>query len=106
MAEKFSRIERARQFMPFSALKGFENLIDERNFIPTPRRRPSEEKAQSISLRLSKIKKGTAVEIIYYDVSSYKRLCGCVREIDTVFKRLTVGSVEVRFSDIFDIRLV
>ena len=100
---KFSRVERARQFMPFAALKGFESLIADRENIKAKRRIPSEEKCRMISRILASVTKGSFIELLYYDTDSYKRVSGRVCDIDCVFGRLVVGESRVSFEDVFDI---
>ena len=50
--EKSSKADRARQFMPFSALRGFEELIREVEHTPTPRRELSEYEAEILGKKL------------------------------------------------------
>ena len=50
--------DRARQFLPFDALKGFKQAIKEREKIKVDKIELSEEMANVISYKLRQIKKG------------------------------------------------
>ncbi|MBQ7292380.1 MAG: hypothetical protein IJW79_01430 [Clostridia bacterium] len=104
--ERYSRTERARQFMPFAALKGYETLLHEQERLETPRRLPSEEKSIQLSVRLSQVKKGENVETLYYENNAYQRINGVVRDIDYTYKTITIDNCKILFSDIFDFKIL
>ena len=54
---KMTNLERARQFMPFAALRGFEEMIRQQTKEVTPRRELSEEDAARLSKRILQIEK-------------------------------------------------
>ena len=49
---KMSREERAKQFMPFAALKGYEEALKEKEKIVVPRRELSEETKEQLDRRI------------------------------------------------------
>lgn len=99
-------IERARQFMPFAALKGYDELIRERQQLKESRRELYEDKAEMLSRRMSNVRKGMFVRICYYSGSSYASAEGTVTEFDHVFRVMAISSrteLRLSFDDIYDI---
>ena len=63
--------DRARQFLPFDALKGFKEAIKERQKIKVDKIELSEEMASELSYKLSQVKKGMIIKVIHYDSEEY-----------------------------------
>lgn len=101
--EKNSKADRARQFMPFAALRGFEAMIREQTREVTPRRELSEYDAERLSKKMSAIEKGDMVCVTYYDHDAYVKMEGIVSDIDVPFRRLRVIKTVIPFDDIWDI---
>lgn len=96
-------INRAKQFMPFDALKGFKEAIKEKERIIVPFNEPTEEDIIRINDTLTKLKKGMMVKITYYDKDSYVLIEGLVSKIDPIKNSITVVKKEVLFKYIKDI---
>lgn len=101
--EKNSKADRARQFMPFSALRGFEEMIRESEREVTPRRELSEYEAEILSRKLLRVQRGDVVRVTYYCVDSYVRMTGMVSQIDLPMRTLRVIKTNISFDDILDI---
>ncbi len=100
MEKKPSNPDRARQFMPFAALRGFEELIREQERKPEPRRTLSEEDAAALSRRLSQVERGNVVRVTHYDGNAYKTTVGMVSDIDFATRSLRIVKTVIRFDDI------
>lgn len=98
--------ERAKQFMPFSALKGFDDMIKVENKEPSDRKIFSEEDSDNIGHVLGEIKKNDVVKITFYETDGYVTLTGIVAKIDYDMKRLTVVKRVIDFKDIYFIEKV
>lgn len=87
-----NRAERAKQFMPFDALKGLreELLIRERMALRASRRELFEEEAEQLSHAILSLAPGARVELLIYDDGYYRSLVGEVLSVDTVFSRLVL----------------
>ena len=57
MPERRPRADRAQQFMPFAALKGYYDLIRERERVAEPKRELTDEQALELSRKLSQLKR-------------------------------------------------
>lgn len=101
--EKNSRADRARQFMPFSALRGFEELIQQQTAASEARRELSEEQAAVLSAKLAQVARGMLVAVRFYDRIGYVTMHGMISEVDFSVRTLTVIKRKIRFADIIDI---
>ena len=103
--EKRSREERACQFMPFAALRGFEELLREKTKEITPRREHSDEEAAALSAKLLRAERGMLVTVIYYEKDGYVEKSGMLSDVDLTMRRLTVVKQSISFDDLWDIRV-
>lgn len=101
--EKNSKADRARQFMPFSALRGFEEMIRAQTREVTPRKELSEYDAARLSKKMYALQKGDMVRVTYYDRDAYVKLEGIVSDIDIPLRTLRVIKTAIPFDDIWDI---
>ena len=97
--------DRAGQFMPFSALKGFYDLIREKERIVVPRHEIAEDKAAELSEKMKTVEKGNMVKVVYYSDGEYVSSEGIVTKIDLVFRKLTIVKTEIDLDDIWDIEI-
>lgn len=99
--------DRAVQFAPFDALKGYSGMLSQLQNKPEPRRLLSEEAAEVLSARLAALRQGDRVLLRYYDVRvrRYKNICGTVREADFTFCTLRIGRFVIPFSDVHALRV-
>ena len=58
---------RAKQFMPFSALKGYEEALRAKEKIVVEKKELSEEQAAELDYRLHQIRKNDMVKVVYFD---------------------------------------
>lgn len=100
---KMSVADRAKQFAPFSALKGLEEALKEKERILVERAELSEDSAAELSGRLSRIKKGMKIKVVYYSGGEYVSEEGMVTRIDEIFRKLTVVKTEINMDDIIKI---
>ncbi len=98
--------DRAMQFAPFAALKGYYESVREQERITEPKRELSEDEAEEVSNTLNKLTLGTTVKIRYYDVDAYTTIVGVVSEINLPYRRLKVVKTTVPFDDIYSIELL
>ena len=93
--------DRARQFMPFSPLKGYYDLIEKCERIKEPKIELTEDMLEIISQKLNKIEKGIMIKVKYYDVDSYVEIEGMISNIDKIYNNLTVIKTVIKFEDIY-----
>ena len=99
------KADRARQFMPFAALTGYYEVIKQREKIIEPRKELSEDEAEILSSKLSKIQKGMLVTLTYYKEDCYEILTGLVSNIDSIYRTITIVKTKIAIDDVCDIRI-
>ncbi len=100
------RTDRASQFMPFSALKGFDEALRLKERIEVEREDLSEETLEYLDYQLSLLKVGSMVSIIYYDQGSYIKKTGLISNIKKDAGYLTVVTTDISFDNIKEIELI
>ena len=96
---------RACQFAPFAALKGYERLIAEREKVTVPKKELTEEMATELSQKMNSVKKGMMVKVVHYKNNEYIQTEGIVTKFDITMRKLSVVKLEIDFDDIADIEL-
>ena len=71
---------RAKQFMPFTALKGLPEALAAKEKIVVPKILRTEEMEQELDRQAAEIKKGIILSVIYYHNDEYIKLTGMVAE--------------------------
>ncbi len=102
---KMSTADRAKQFMPFSALKGLEDALKEKEKIIVPKIELSEDSAAELDRKMHAIKRGKIATIVYYDNENYLKITGMVAQIDENKRIMQIVNTKINFDDIYDIIL-
>ncbi|MDD2978660.1 MAG: YolD-like family protein [Hespellia sp.] len=100
---KMNREERAKQFMPFAALKGYEEALHSREKIVVPKMELSEEYAQGLDRKFQQVKKKDIITVVYYSNKEYLKVTGMVSAIDETSRILRIVNCKIKFDDIYDI---
>lgn len=105
MQEK-NRAERAKIFMPFAALKGFENALREKEKVIVSKRELSEEELEKLNQKMTLLEKGQMIKIIYFSNGEYIELQGLVARLDKVLGNITVVNTNIDFKDILSLEII
>ncbi len=101
-----SKVDRARQFLPFDALKGFSEALRKKEEIYTDKIELSEEMQEKLSNDLLKIEKGKSITVIYYYNRQYVKLEGIVKKIDFNYRKIILeNDLKIFFDDIYRIEV-
>ena len=102
------REERAKQFVPFDAMKGLQEALRDREerHSRVERHDISEEQMEKNSEVLSLLTKGSVVKVNCYRAFHDVTVTGTVSMIDTIFKYLILGSEKYMFCDIYEIEIL
>lgn len=100
---KMSAQERAKQFMPFAALKGYPEALRKKEKVVRQKADLSEEYQEELNRRLLQIKKGDVVTVVYYCEEEYLKITGMADEINKASRRLKVADAVISFDNIYDI---
>ncbi len=102
---QMDRSNRAKQFMPFDALKGLREALQEKERILVPKRELSEEQKEELDYKLRQIKKMDMVTVEYFQNGEYVQVTGVVTRIDETSRVLKIVNRKIDFGDIFAIKM-
>ena len=95
--------ERAKQFLPFAAVKGLNEALEKKEKVVVKRIDMTEERAMMLDEQLSGMKQGDRVEVSYYDKDRYVTVSGHVTGVDVIYKRLIIDDLSISFEDILEV---
>ena len=100
---KMSREDRAKQFMPFAALKGYEEALKKKEKLVVPKIEVSEEDAEMLDAKLRRLRKNQIVTVVYFSGGEYLKKTGMISRIDKTARILRIVNTKIVFDDIYDI---
>ena len=105
---KMSREMRAKQFMPFAALKGYEDALRAKEHIVVPRAELSEERLNELDEVFSELSVGCMVECIYYSAGeeNYIKKTGILTRIDKDSGLIKIVNTSIGIKDIYDLKKI
>lgn len=95
--------DRAKQFIPFAALRGYDGYIRQKEYSPEPRRELSEDEAEILSRKMSRAKCGQLLKVTHYANGKYITTEGMTADVDEENRTITLVKTVIRFDDITDI---
>ena len=100
-----NREERAKQFMPFDALKGLREELKRREekYLKEKKKELTEEQIEQLSKKVAVLKKGDGVVVTFYYDGHYVELTGVLTGINTAYKYLMVDGAKISFDNIYEI---
>ena len=103
-----NRIERAKQFLPFDALKGLQEALrkKERETEKVERVELSEERLEELENKFNRVKKGDIVCIKYYKNEKYVKVKGSITKMDYIKKRIQINNEDVSIYDVIFIKSI
>lgn len=105
MVSKMSREDRAKQFMPFAALKGYPDALRKKEKIIVPKIELSEESKEELDWKLRQVHKNDIVTVVYFYKDEYLRITGMVSRIDETARVLKIVNTKISFENLYDILL-
>lgn len=100
---KMSREERAKQFMPFAALKGYAEALQKKEKIVVPKKELSEEHKLYLNEKFQHIKKNDIITVTYFYRGEYLKKTGMVSRLDEAAGVICIVNTKISFDDIYDI---
>ena len=87
-----AKTARAKQFLPFDALKGLQEALREKEIEYEERKELSEETLHELDDILNRIERGDIVAIKYYKARRYSEIKGRVTKIDVIKKKIQIDN--------------
>ena len=101
------RVDRAKLFVPFDALKGLQEILREKEKEVEERKELSEESLMELQEELNKVEIGSTVFIKYYKNKKYNDITGIVTKINFVKKKIIINEdIIINMCDIIELKLV
>jgi len=97
--------ERAKQFLPFAAVKGLPEALAKKEIVSIAKVEISEEVAMELDEKMHRIQNGETITVTYYDSGTYVQLTGAVVQIDPIFRTLQIEDTFIEMDDILDLAL-
>lgn len=99
------RVDRAKLFVPFDALKGLQEILREKEREVEERKELSEESLMELQEELNKVEIGSTVFIKYYKNKKYIDITGVVRKINFVKKKIIINEdIMINMCDIIELK--
>lgn len=100
---KMSPADRAKQFMPFAALKGYEEALRRKEKIIVEKVELSEEMKDELDRQFKLIGQNDIITVVYYAEEEYLKITGMVARIDVDARYLKVVNTKIAFENIYSI---
>lgn len=95
--------DRAKQFMPFAALKGYEDALRRKEKIIVEKVELSEEMKDELDRQFKQINRNDIITVVYYAEEEYLQITGMVARIDIDARYLKVVNTKIPFENIYSI---
>lgn len=96
---------RAKQFAPFSALRGLPDELAAVEKIVVPKVELSEYMEEELNNMLSVLKPGDMATVVYFSNDEYIKVTGMIARIDIECRRLQIVEKRISFDDIYSINI-
>lgn len=97
--------DRAKQFMPFSPLTGYDQMISSIEKVDRKIKVLDEEEVYKINEKLSLLKKGDIVNVIFFEKEDCLKISGMVSNVDQALEVIKVVKTEIKFKNILEISI-
>ena len=94
---------RAKQFVPFAAVKGYEEALRAKEKIVVEKIELSEEKKAELDFKLHQITRNDIITVVYFYKDEYIKLEGMVSRLDVAARVLKVVNTKIPFEDIYEL---
>lgn len=98
--------ERAKQFMPFAALKGYPEALRKKEKVVVSKIELSPEYQEELDLKLRQVQKNDIITVVYFCKDEYLQMTGMVSRIDVTARVLKIVNTKISFEDIYDISII
>lgn len=96
-----SPADRAKQFMPFAALKGLPEALAKKEKIIVPKMELSDDYKEELNRTLLQVRKNDIITIVYFYQDSYLKITGMVSRINTTAGYIQIVNTKIPIEDIY-----
>ena len=99
-----NKVARAKQFLPFDALKGLQEALREKEREYEEKKDLSEDTLNDLNNKFNQIDNGSLIKITFYKNGKYSEIKGRVTNIDYVKKKIQINKeYNINICDIVNI---
>ena len=99
-----NKVARAKQFLPFDALKGLQEALKEKEIEYEEKKELSEDTLSELNDKFNQVENGKSIKLKYYKNGRYSEIEGIATNIDYIKKKIQINKTEnVNICDIIDI---
>ena len=91
--------ERAKQFMPFAALRGLPDALAAKEKILVPK------VEEELDRQMHLLAKGNMATVVYFQKGEYIKITGLVARIDETSRLLQIVNTKICFDDILQVKV-
>lgn len=102
---KMDRSDRAKQFIPFDAVKGLQEALREKERIIVPKIELAEDYREELDRIIRMLKVTDMVTVVYFHDSEYVKITGLISQINENAGYLQIVNTKIAYKDIFKIIL-
>jgi len=96
----------AKQYLPYAALKGYDDAVHEMDGCSCSMRLWGQDRAEELDTQLRDVSKGDRVRIVSYRNGGEYTTTGYVTELDLFGRALKIGSDRIPFNCIYSIEKI
>ena len=101
-----NNIDRAVQFMPFDALKGFREALEQVEKFCEDKKEFCDDYFDVLNQKINKLKINDKVLIKHYYELEYIETISVIKRIDKVYKKIYLVNSVIEFDDIIEVNYV
>ncbi len=103
MRQHMSSADRAKQFMPFAALKGYDEAIRLHERCTMQKTILGEDAQAELDEKLRRLHKGCRVSVVHYCDMEYMDSTGTISKLDTDRRFIVLDKLRINIDDILDV---
>lgn len=100
---KMDRSDRAKQFMPFDAVKGLHEALREKERIVVPRMELAEDYAEELNRIIQNLSIAEMITVVHFEDAEYVKTTGLISKIDKENGYMNVVNTRIEFKNIMKI---
>lgn len=101
-----TRASRAQIFQSFDALKGFREILKEKERVIVPKKILSEDNLAELDFKIHLVRIGMIIQVTYYDKDQYIQIEGIVSKINLDTKMIQIVKTKLDLKSIVDIKFL
>lgn len=99
------KADRAKQFIPFDALKGLKEALREKEKIYCEKKELTDEEIKQLNQILLDVKKRDIVSAKYFANNEYLEIKGMVSSFEFALKEITIIKTKLKFDDLIELKI-